>query len=94
MTFNQAVAQDVYEATLEENQELGDKVADLQEQLESVSYMLAELLRLRGWQGDNDVELCQEAAKQLGEDGVIENFKIGSSIVKAPYPQLFNPVAV
>lgn len=70
--FNQAVAQDVYEKTLEENSELEEKVVDLQEQLKSVSYMLAELLRLRGWQGDDDIKLCQKAAHELGEDGVVE----------------------
>lgn len=75
--FNQAVAQGVYEKTLEENQELEEKLAETQEQLKSVSYMLAELLRLRGLQGDNDIELCKKAAEEFGEDGVVDIFKVG-----------------
>ena len=61
-----------YERALEENQDLEGKVAELQETLESVSYMLAEVLRARGVEGGNDLKLCQQITHEMGEDDVVE----------------------
>ena len=61
-----------YDRMANENQELEEKVADLQEQLESTAYMLTELLRARGMQGDNDISLCQKATAEMGEDDVVD----------------------